>query len=253
MIYLFTVACTDRESAGIWSKLLASDRSYCFDRLTCLLEPEEAHAARYAWLERLTAGADDDTARRHRVLRGFPAYFERLWQEGRFGPHHVGNADDLVLPLLEGLWLLWPDMRFLFADRNGVTAVASEMRSTGAPFDAACRAWRDRAEESLRLRRHLGARGATVLEARNEDVLEGGRALRQVWTALPGEWDRYAAVKETDAKALAARLGSPDSEWATWPEADRRAFADICGPVQHELGYRLPGASRLRIKRGPSR
>lgn len=251
MIYLFTVACNEATSARWWSALLTSDRSHCFDRLTAQLEPERSHAARFAWLGGLAAGADEDTAARHAVLRGFPAYLERHWEESRFGPHHVGNADDAVQPLLLGLWLLWPEMRFVFAQRDGVSAVAAELEASGAPFETVCRDWAARAELTLDRRRLLEQRGASVLVADLDRVVAEPRALEAVWTAIPGDWERYAAAKRDEAAAVAAQLRPPAATWEAWDAGSRALFAEVCGPAQQALGYRLPGGRRPSGLRRP--
>lgn len=256
MIYLFTVACTEATSARWWSALLASDRSHCFDRLTGRLEPEEGHAARLAWLSGLSAGADEDTAARHAVLRGFPAYLERHWEESRFGPHHVGNADHAVQPLLLGLWLLWPAMRFVFAQRDGVSAVAAELEAGtgGTTFETACRSWAARAELTLDRRRLLERRGASVLVADLDRVAAEPRELERVWTAIPGDWERYAAAKRDEAAAIAAQLRSPAEAWESWTDAQREQFTALCGPAQRALGYRLPGDRRpIGLRRSRAR
>jgi hypothetical protein len=252
VIYLFTVACSERSSTSWWARLFDSDRSYCFDRLCSLLEPEPTQAAHFEWLESLARDADFDVAQRHAVLRGFPEYFERLWERGRVGPFHIGNSDHAVQRLLPGLWLLWPDMRFLSSYRNGIGAVEAETAAAGeddGTFEHACSEW---AESVTRLRSHqawLEERGADVRETRLERIVERPPELRDIWTALPGEWKRYEGAKRPLVLDLAAALEPASAAWERWPASRRQTFEELCGGAQRLLGYdaggRAPSRRRL--------
>jgi hypothetical protein len=243
VIYLFTVACSERWITTWWARLFDTDRSYCFDRLTELVEPEATLAARFDWLDSLSACEGFEAAQRHAVLRGFPDYFERHWAQGRLGPFHIGNADHAVQRLLPGLWLLWPDMRFLFVYRNGVAAVDREAHGDGR-FERACREW---AEDVARLRAHqtwLVERGAAVRETRLERLVARDRELGDLWTALPGNWERYSAEKQPLVAELATELEPADEVWSRWSQERRHLFEVICGPAQQLLGY--PSRPRRR-------
>lgn len=246
MIYLFTVSCPERSSDEWWARLFETERSYCFQGLTGLLEPEATHAARFAWLDGLSEGADFETAQRLGVLRGFPGYFERLWERSRLdGVWHIGNADHSVQRLLPGLWLLWPDMRFLFCYRDGIASVDAAA-TAGTGFEAACRAWaRDAGllrERQGWLERHGAGLRTTSLEA----VVGRRRELRGVWTWLVGDWEQNKDRALPLVDELAATLEPTRSIWARWAETDRQLFAETCGETQIALGYRIPAGGGPR-------
>jgi hypothetical protein len=252
VIYLFTVACPERSTEAWWVRLLETERSYCFHGLTNLLEPEATHASRFAWLDGLAEGADFETAQRLGVLRGFPAYFERLWERSRLdGAYHIGNADHSVQRLLPGLWLLWPDMRFVFPYRDGIGSVDSAATSDAA-FEPACHAW---ATSVVRLRGHqawLAERGAEIRETRLETIVRRRSELRGVWTWLVGDWERDAERNRLLVRELESTLESPEGIWARWSEEQRRLFLAICGESQNELGYSIPRSRAHRRWWSPS-
>jgi hypothetical protein len=249
VIYLFTVACPDRGSASWWARLMTIEaRSFCFDGLTTLLEPEPTLESRFHWLESLGAGLDPELADRLVVLRGFPGYFERLWERNRVdGAYHVGNADAAVDRLLPGLRLLWPHMRFLLAYRDGIAAVGE---AGVTDFERACRDW---AETTRRLRAQqarLAKHGAELREVRLERIASGGSDLRDVWTWLLGEWEHHEAHAEEHARELAAAGRSADEIWERWTPDQRAVFTELCKEPQHDLGYGLPGEGHRRGRLG---
>ncbi len=258
MIHLFTIACPEPSSDTWWATLLRTERSYCFDQLTSLLEPAPTHAARFEWLDSLCEAGEPELAERFGVLRGFPGYFERLWEQSRVdGAFHIGNADQSAQRLLPGLWLLWPDMKFLFCYRDGIGVIDATLGPTVEPgkvFERACTEW---AERVSRLRAHqawLSERRANVRETRLEWIVEPGNELRHVWTMA------RSAMRQRDAcqRSSRSRRRSPELElepddriWERWHPDLRSTFAERCGELQLQLGYGLPHPERRRRSLAP--
>jgi hypothetical protein len=243
MIHLFTVACPEPSSDAWWARLLETDRSYCFVGLTALLEPEATHPARFAWLDGLAEGLELEDAQRLTLLRGFPDYFERLWERSRVdGAYHIGNADHSTHRFLPGLFLLWPDMAFLFSYRDGIGAVEAAAAS-GADFEAACVEWAESVRRLRAAQQWLARRGARVGEARLERIVSRPAELRETWTWLLGEWDRTAERAEAHVRELEATLEPVESISSRWPDERRRLFHELCGDAQAELGYRVAPTS----------
>ena len=246
MIYLFAIACGDPSTNAWWARLLESDRSFCFEGLTSLLEPESTHEARFRWLDELSAGLDFESAQRLAVMRGFPGYFERLWERSRHdGAFHIGNADRSAGRLLPGFWLLWPDTRFVFCYRNGIGSVETASTSD-AEFEPACRAWVADVGLLLAHQRWLAARGAHLRRTTLEDLVGHRGELGKLWVWLVGEWEREAPRKRPLVAELGSALEPAASIWKRWPEERRRIFQTICGDVQRELGYPIPGSGWWR-------
>jgi hypothetical protein len=247
LIHLFTIACTDASTPGWWSRALDSERSYCFDRLTNLIEPDSNHDARFAWLDTLAAGEDDDTAARFDILRGWPEYFARLWEQSRVGPYHVGNADDEIGRLLHGLWLLWPDMKFLFASTDGIVSVEAARPSSDEQFEQACRQWAALVTQHRAAQRWLRDRGADIHHVALDRATRDTNELREPWQWLTGDWAESSDSATAALADLAAARGTADEIWGRWPSSRRTLFAALCGEAQRVAGYTNPGGGRRRL------
>jgi hypothetical protein len=246
-----------------YSRLFTSGNSYCYHELTSLYQPYPTNLARYEWLETEVRDHGFELAQRRMLLQGFPEYFARLWERVQLGNRVVGNSDWFVSRMAPALWLLWPDMRFLFSFRNGISVVNSwfawkehvpasvrsslrERFGTGDYFDQCCHIWTDEVEVITGHENWLEARGASCLETRLETVTSDRMELRRVWEWVIGDWERHAAAAEAwMSEPVNARINvdgviSWQRTWETWPNAHRQAFAAICGEAQHALGYKLP-------------
>jgi hypothetical protein len=271
VIYLFTVASPARSATKWYSELFTTDRSFCYHQLTGLLEPWPTAVALQEWLEAQVEDHDFEQAQRRMLLQGFPHYFARLWERALFGQYVVGNSDGMADTFAPGLWLIWPDMRFLFSFRNGINTVNSSlvwqshvpswMRSaqerrfgTSSYFEQCCYTWRDSVE---RLRKHqawLTERGAQLVETRLEAVTSDEDELHRVWDFLIGYWDEYAERNRQLMKSIVnARVNTegivpPEEIWERWEPEHRSAFIQICGSAQEALGYALPSRKQASAR-----
>jgi Sulfotransferase family len=263
VIYLFTVVAPPRSGTKWFAELFTTERSYCYHELTTLLQPYPANRALIEAVSAQIVGHDFEQAQRRLLLQAFPQYFARLWERAAFGQHVVGNSDASIVRLLPALWLLWPDMRFLFSFRNGINQVNSmlvwEQRLPSSDrrvlehrhasrdyFEILCRQWTKNVEGLRRHREWLESRGARCVETRLEAVTSDEFELHRVWDAIVGHWDDFAArnrrlmATTVNARVNVERVVPAEESWAAWTPEQRRLFGDICGDTQRELGYELP-------------
>lgn len=267
MIYLFTVAAPARSGTKWYSDLFTTDRSFCYHELSALVQPFPSNIALYQWLEAQTADHDSEQTQRRMLLQGFPGYFPHLWERVHFDQYVVGNSDTFVGQCLaSALWLLWPDMRFIFSFRNGINTVNSRVRLTeesprwiddalyGAlgsedPFERSCEVWARSVARIEEHRQWLMTKGASCLDVRFEDVTSDSHELQRVWDFVVGDWEQYAernvelTHRVANARINVERVLTPDEVWEEWSPGQRAAFASICGDTQRRLGYGLPGSA----------
>jgi len=262
---LFTIASPGRSGTMWYSQLFTTAGSHCFHELTTLIRRYPTNIVLGDRMERETADLERDPAQRRFPLEVFPEYFGRLWEAGQ-GREAAGNSDQFVTPFLSGLWLLWPQMRFLFSFRNGINQVASMAGWEASAEQALLASWRVRygtadyfercccdwsaTVGSLEAHRNwLRGQGAEVLETRFERVIGDPDELARVWNGLLGRSDdaternRALAGTVVNARSEADRVLSPDEVWESWTPDRRRTFTDLCGGPQRRLGYTLPSTS----------
>jgi hypothetical protein len=262
---LFTVASPGRSGTMWYARLFTTPRSHCFHELTTVIHRYPTNFVVGDRIEGEVADHSPEQADRRRVLEGFPVYYQRLLEQAGRGFARVGNSDHLATPLLRGLWLLWPRMRFLFSFRNGVNQVGSmavwesqaepalvalwrTSYGAGDYFELCCRDWSATVAALAAHRSWLHERGADVLETRFERVLGDDSELARVCDWVLGDWDdgadraRELTRTVVNARTGAERVLSPDEVWEGWPPERRKLFASICGATQTRLGYTLPRA-----------
>jgi hypothetical protein len=262
----FTVASPGRSGTKWYSEVFRTDDSYCFHELTTACRRYPVNIAMIDRLAADVAGYPADDAARRLVLEGFPDYYTRLWERAASGVRSVGNSDHLATPLLTGLYLLWPRMRFLFSFRNGIQQVDSMFRWEEHAELALLASWRKRYGEHgyfelcccdwagvvADLERHrdvLRARGAGVRETRFERVLENKREFKRVWKWLFGRWDdagkqaRALTGTVVNARHASDSVRTVEEVWTSWSDEQRDRFATICGETQRRLGYSLPATA----------
>lgn len=260
---LFAVASPGRSGTKWYAQLLSTGRSHCFHELTTRLCPYPATIALCDRLRRETADHGHELAGRRILLDGFPGLVARLLEEGERGCLHVGNSDHLATPLLSGLWLAWPRLRFLFSFRDGIGQVDSmarweahcepalraswqERHGDGSWFELCCHDWAATVAELEGHRDFLRSSGAAVEETRFERVLaepaELERVLEWVLGEEAAEVPRSAAATVVNARGGVAPSRPPAAIWAEWETWQRAAFTAVCGTTQARLGYALPSA-----------
>jgi len=266
MVYLFTVAAPARSGTMWFSRLFTTDHSFCYHELTTLLRPFPSNVALHDWLQPWVADHDFEQSQRRWVLTCYPTYFERLWEKVNSGQFIVGNSDHFHLEFLPGLWLLWPDMKFVFAVRNGINCVQShaihlsstpteivarqqKRYNTGLFFEQCCHLWVDEVRQLERSRSWLQAR-ANCLETRLEGVTSNIEQVKRVWDWIGiGEWAKYEQRNlDLMRTPLNARTNKGivvgwESIWENWTREQRETFRAICGETQVRLGYELPRPS----------
>lgn len=260
MINLFTIVSPPRSGTGWYSRLFTTSRSICFHQLTAILRPYPTNVAVEEWLE-VQAGAHDfEQHQRRRLLQGYPEYFNRLWEQELLGYQSAGNSDCFAVYAAPGLFLLWPDMKFLGSVRNGINVVQSLNTPPDAPrndwdmssrdlaeFANACRYWAGQIQSYYRTLDWLTSRNALVRHTRLEDMTSDGQEMRRVWEWLNlGPWQEYAErnlgmmTRPCNARTNRSRALSADEVWQGWSTQQRRTFREICGPGMTRLNYAIP-------------
>lgn len=258
------VASPGRSGTMWYSRLFTTPSSRCFHELTTRLLPYPAGITACDRLRAATGDHGHALAGRRTVLEAFPRYLERLLAEGERGCERVGNSDHLATPLLSGLWLLWPRMRFLFSFRDGIGQVDSMARwerhaepallaswrarhGEASYFELCCRDWAATVAELELHRDFLRAEGAAVAETRFERVLGDPAELDRVLRWVLGDAIAAEVARGLTGTMVNARDGvegprSPEEIWAGWTDVQRGAFAAACGATQLRLGYAMPSA-----------
>jgi hypothetical protein len=259
---LFTIAAVPGAGTTWYARLFTTDGSFCYHELSTILRPYPSNLAFGEWLAHRTDDHDFEQAQRRLVLEGFPDYFKRHWERFETGDAVVGNSDGFALAFLPALWLLWGEMKFVFSDRDGISVVQvqaahppsepwleSSLRiryQTSDAFELACHLWAADVATLLDHRSWLEEHRAPCLGTKLEMMRTDEEELRRVWDWLVGDWDvhrdRARALALTQPDEGAERVLSGPELWETWPKAQRKAFARICGETQLKLGYELPRA-----------
>jgi hypothetical protein len=260
---LYTIASPGGSGTKWYSRLFTTGRSYCFHELTTILRRSPVNVVELERLAEQSRSHDFEQAGRRFVLEGFPQYFDRLFELGGRGYDAIGNSDGNATPMLAGLWLLWPRMRFLFSFRDGIGQVNSfsvwenEMKPSmlavmqtrhGAMeyFELLCHDWNWNVERLELSRDWLRERDAAVTETRFEAMLSDPGELQRVWSELIGDWEaaRHRATRFAET-IVGGRAGREHPQtageiWETWTPAQRGVFERVCGETQRRLGYLLP-------------
>ena len=263
MIFLFTVVAPARSGTMWYSRLLTTAHSFCFHELTTLLQPYPSNLILHDWFQEQVTNREFKEVQRRRLLQCYPTYFARHWERANFGQHIVGNSDHFILEFLPALWLLWPDMRFIFSVRNGINVVQSRfvhyphipksilVRQQGKWqtddfFAQCCHAWVEEIalmEKSKRWLRGQAPCIETTLEKMTADLEE----VKKIWNWIGiGKWDEYADRNQrmlttpVNARTNAQSIVGWEQIWAGWTRQQRDTFRAICGEVQRRLGYHLP-------------
>src|SRR5262249_31488563 len=153
--------------------------------------------------------------------------------------------DHVTQRFLPGLWLLWPDMKFLFSFRNGINAVHSRAAGeevvpfpvraawqarygTADFFEQCCREWAESVEQLKAHQGWLAERGGQVNETRLEQATTDSHELHRIWNWLVGYWEEYEErnrelmAKPVGARVNAAGVVSPERIWRAWTPEQRR-------------------------------
>lgn len=261
---LFTVVAAPRSGTQWFSRLLTTDRSFCYHELTTLIRPHPTNVILDQWFTKQCGPGESDARHRRWLLQCYPDYFARLWERATCGQQVVGNSDSQLITHTRGLWLLWPAMKFVFSTRNGISVVQSRQLDT-IDFNAAflarqrqrwgtgdiiailCHQWVDVARRTAVDRQWLQERGAHCFETTLERMTTDLQEIKRLWDFVEiGQWDacaeRNTALQTTLVNARTGRRGlvRPEEIWNQWTEDRRRLFTEICSQTMNELGYALP-------------
>ena len=263
MIYLYTIASPARSGTKWFSKVFTIDYSFCYHELTTHLHPFPSNVALDDWLIEQVEDYDYESAQRRWILQCYPDYFARLWERALYGQHIVGNSDNFTLRFLPGLWLLWPDMKFVFSARNGINVVHSRfIHETKTPisyranwkkrwgsddfFTLCCHNWVAEIADWKKSKDWLRAR-AQCLETRFEKVTKDPAELRGVWDWIGfGNWEknekrnRELMATPVNARVNTQQIHTPEDIWRMWTEEQREIFKKTCGDTIKTLGYSIP-------------
>lgn len=264
VIHLFTVAAPSRAGTTWFSRLFTTQHSFCYHELTTLLRPYPSNHAVLEWFQDQTATSGFEPAQRRWILHCYPTYFARLFEPANSGQYIVGNSDGGVLEFLPALWLLWPDMKFIFSVRNGINCVQSrQLNSADHPrfvvgkrertwrtkdaFTQACHVW----AQDIRLlegsKQWLRTRQAQYIETTLEGVTGSLDEVRKLWDWVGiGRWKEYA---ERNQKMLSTPINARTNTqsivgwqeiWNRWTAGQRETYWSICGETHRRLGYADP-------------
>lgn len=151
---------------------------------------------------------------------------------------------------LEGFVALYPNFRGVHIHRDGIENVASRMKFKNfrdQSFEQHCRTWAEAVTASRVLRSRddvVAVRHADLIDRPEElftelasflDVDPDPAPARHAASVLTHPLDQSHREGVDVRQELLARR-SPAEDWSV---AQRRTFADICGPAMMELGYEL--------------
>ena len=265
MIYLFTVAAPEGSGTKWLAEALTTEHSYCYHEVSAHWYPSPVLESLTDWLRVQASGQGFEPAQRRSILQAFPEYFARLWERARYGQFIVGNCDHYMLGWLPGLALLWPEMKFIFAIRNGINCVQSHLvHQPSIPssvvaawerrwqeedyFTLCCHRWSEDMQMLLRSREWLSERKGQLLEVRLENVATDLSELRNVWDWIGiGKWEEYAMrnAKLLQATADEGTSGprsivEPEAIWMAWSTSQREVFRRVCAMSMAQARYQLP-------------
>lgn len=275
MIYLFTVAAPARSGTQWFSRLFTMEHAFCYHELTTLLQPYPSNEALHQWLRAQTADHDFEQMQRRWLLQCYPTYFARFWERANFGQHIVGNSDHFILEYLPALWLLWPEMKFIFSVRNGINCVQSHYThyrhfpdpvltpmeaedGTADFFVQSCHLWADEVAAQERSKQWLTGRAQcidTTLERVTTDLDE----LKTIWDWVGfGKWDQHLERNQqmvrtpVNARTNQQSVVSWQKIWNDWTPQQQQTYWSICGETHRKLGYDVPSEAVAAMEEEPS-
>ena len=263
----FAVVSPPRSGTRWYASLLSHGDVHCFHELTTLLQHWPVKAVYEDAFRRETSSHEFEQRQRRFFLDAYPRYFSRLWERVELGQRWIGNSDNSLVPYAAGLWLLWPQTRFLFSVRNGVNQVNSALinqvelpaivratrpggRGHESAFETCCHRWVSTVDTLSRQRAWLEQRGAQCLSTTLERVTGDAAELARVWGFVAGNWEHHAeravALMRRPVNQwvnLQGAVYGADEIWATWSDEQRVRFTEICGTTQRACGYEVPALS----------
>ncbi len=262
MIRLFRIVAPPRSGTMWFSRVLTTEKSYCYHELSTHIHPFPSNVAFGQWIGESSKDWPFEDFQRRAILQTYPKYFARHFERLEYGQSIVGNSESTP-GIVVGLWMLWPSMRFLFSVRNGINTVRSRLAvgsnlpavvstrleekfKTRDIFRIACNQWRsdiEGMEESCKRLEHK----TDVLKVKFEDVTSNLGELWKVWEwiGIPG-WADYENRNQTmmqtpvNARTNKNKLVKPEEIWNEWTTDQRNVFTEICGEAMKRMGYRIP-------------
>lgn len=134
----------------------------------------------------------------------------------------------------------FPDAKFIFLKRNGISNVLSRMVKFGGNFSAHCADWVAAMQAWVQVRDKL----PSSLEIRQEDMLESpetvGAALA-AYLSIPGKDNSLVeSLRRGCRERTGAGIGRATLADTGWSNSQIEQFRSICGPTMVEFGYMLP-------------
>lgn len=261
MIYFFTVVSPPRSGTQWYSQVFSIEHSFCFHELTTRLRPYPSNIALSEYLAVQAVDHTYEQGQRGRILQSFPEYFSRHWEQSICGHKLVGNSDCFGVYAAPGLWLLWPDMRFVFSVRNGINVVQSINQlapntpfahwDKGIPdqegFAGICRYWVAQVQAYCQSLEWLTERNALIQETRLETMTSDPQEFRRIWEWLDvGPWEKHAErnlkLMQTpvNVRTNQTRVLGPTEIWQSWTLDQRATFREICSTAMRRLHYSIP-------------
>jgi hypothetical protein len=133
----------------------------------------------------------------------------------------------------------FPDAKFLFLYRNGISNILSRMVKFGGDFETHCTDWTRTMTEWLRVKSLL----PHFLEVRQEDMLNNPLAVAQAVTQYLGVPDKAAAIANSlgsgSRERTGAGIGRSSLSQTNWSSAQIARFKTICGPMMQAFNYSM--------------
>ena len=132
----------------------------------------------------------------------------------------------------------FPEAKFIFLRRNGISNVLSRMAKFGGPFDEHCSDWAGAMTEWSKVKASL----PHYIEIDQERMLAQPNAVaHQLGLYLGVEWTLAlgASLRLGERERTGAGIGRAKLAETGWTDIEIRQFREICGDVMAESGYSM--------------
>ena len=143
----------------------------------------------------------------------------------------------------------FPDAKFIYLRRNGISNVLSRLRKFGGSFSAHCLDWAGAMQEWTATRDRL----PDFLELQQEEMLRDPEEVAERIGRYLGETGAAAAICASlrlgSRERTGAGIGRATLEETGWSTQECETFLRLCGPTMRMFGYDTSSAppGRLRV------
>lgn len=133
----------------------------------------------------------------------------------------------------------FPEARFIYVQRNGISNVMSRMVKFGGNFEMHCKDW----VGSINAWREVKGVLPHFVEVRQEDMLERPEAVADQIAEYIGHPSAVeglvASIRAGERERTGAGVKNATLATTNWGEVQIRKFRTICGPAMLEIGYEM--------------